>query len=174
MRSILIVVFDISFHHPEQLLFTKDKQVIQTLAAYGTDEAFTHGIGFGRTNGCPHDIDRGSLSNRGKTLPIVPVVVPNEILGALLKRGRFAQLLSNPSIRWMTGHAQMDNASRTEFDDDKDEKGAKEDIGDLNEITCPEGIGMMTQKRFPSLAQRTIRTEPTQLFEHRAFPHLPA
>jgi hypothetical protein len=174
MRSILIVVLDISFHHPEQMLFIKDEKVIQTLAAHGTDEPFTNGISFGRTNRRPHDIDRGSLGNRGKMLPIFPVVVPDEILGSLLKWRRFAKLLSNPSIGWMTGNAQMDNASRTEFDDDKDEKRAKEDIGDMSEITCPDGICMITQKRFPSLARRTNRAEMAQIFEHRAFPNPPA
>jgi hypothetical protein len=39
------------------MFLTKNEQVIQTLAAHGTDEAFTHDIGFGRTNGCPHDLD---------------------------------------------------------------------------------------------------------------------
>ena len=51
MWSILIVVLDISFHHLEQMFLIKNEQVIQTLAAHGTDEAFTHGVGFGRTKG---------------------------------------------------------------------------------------------------------------------------
>jgi hypothetical protein len=56
----------------------------------------------------------------------------------LVETASLRGVVEPPSIGWMTGNAHMDNASGAEFEDDKDEQGAKEHIGDLNEITCSE------------------------------------
>ena len=63
-----------------------------------------------------------------RAILLVPVV--DEILGTSIPGSGFAQLLGDPFIGGGAGHRSVDDTPGVQFDDDKDEEGAKQQVVD--------------------------------------------
>ena len=80
-----------------------------------------------------------------------------------LSAGRcFPELLSDPGIRGIPGHAKVNEASRAQLDDDEQEYASEEDVIGLKEITGPDLPGMVAEEGCPG---RHWGTGPTYLLD---------
>ena len=59
------------------------------------------------------DVNLGASSDRGKVWTLFLIVIADQMLGTLSERGGFPQLLSDPFIGGVTGHADVDDPTRT-------------------------------------------------------------
>jgi len=85
-------------------------------------------------------------------VPILAIVVPNEIFRFLVPRSGFPQLLGGPFIGRVDGDSSMDNAPCLVMHDDEDVERLEEESMHDGEITGPYILGMVSQKRSPVLA----------------------
>ena len=92
-------------------------------------------------------------------MSVLAVVVAYEEARSDVKGRRFADLLGKPSISGMTRDPGMDDASGSVVNHDEDKDGAKEHIVALQQVTCPNGAGVVVQKGRPGLRRRTRRTQ---------------
>lgn len=65
-------------------------------------------------------------------------VVADEVSWSFPERCCLSQLLGDPGIGGVSSNAELDQASRTELDDDEQEEGAEDEIMGKNEITGPD------------------------------------
>ena len=136
------------------MAFIADEQMVQTFAANAADESFTYGIGTRGTKRRFDDINLGASDRCGKVLTVFLVIIADEVLGAFSERGGFSQLLGDPFVCWVTGHADMDDPARAQLDDHKREQPANPHVGDLNEVARPDILSVIVQERLPGLARR--------------------
>lgn len=67
-----------------------------------------------------------------------------------IRRG-FAELLGNPGISRMTSHANMDDFSALQLDDEEGKERAEEEVGDRQEVARPDVVCMVLQEGRPCL-----------------------
>ena len=68
----------------------------------------------------------------------------------------------------MVRDADVDDSSCGMLDDDKHKNGSKPEIMRLQEVTCPDGRGVIVDKRDPGLIAWPRRATPFQIFLDRA------
>jgi hypothetical protein len=122
MGSASVEIRDICREHGEQMVVIPDEQMVQALTAERTDEPLTDCIGTRRTERGFNDLNPAASSHRGKMLPILLVVVSDEVLGATTKRRGFTLLLGNPGIGRVARYAQMNHPPRAKVNDHKDKQ----------------------------------------------------
>jgi len=116
----------------------KNQQMIQAFLTNTSQEAFTDRIGSWRMNGRFEQLDATGLRHTSKARPKFVVVISYQILGCVPIRGGFSKLLCHPNIGRGSRDSDMDDLARLQFDEEEDEEWAKEEIGDLEEVTCPD------------------------------------
>src|SRR5690242_17590377 len=72
--------------------------------------------------------------------------------GPCPEASRFPQLLCRPGVGWRASDPHMDDLTSVEINDEEGEQRAKEEVGDLQEITGPSILGMVMQERGPGLS----------------------
>ncbi len=75
MRTSLIEIVDIGFHHASEMRFAHEQEMIQALTAYTADEAFNNGVGTRSAEGRTQDLDARSRCNSIEESAILAVVV---------------------------------------------------------------------------------------------------
>jgi hypothetical protein len=79
--------------------------------------------------GCCHPQETGSK---------LAVVITDEILRCLPKRGRFPKLVRHPDIGRRACDAHVDHLARFQLDNEEREERPKEQISNLEEVTYPD------------------------------------
>jgi hypothetical protein len=116
----IIEVRLVLFHHPVQVSLAQDEVEIQALTAHTAQKAFADGVRSRCSIRGPQYLD--PLSDPRKGWTVLAVVVADEVSWSFRKGCCFSQLLGDPGIGWVSGHAEMDEASRAELDDDEQEE----------------------------------------------------
>ena len=98
MRPGLIEVLDIGTQDTMQLLLLQDEQVIETLAPYTAQKAFTDGIGPWRVIGRFQDLDAADCGHTRESHPKLAIVISDEILRPHTK-GR-GEAVGQSTRRW--------------------------------------------------------------------------
>src|SRR4051812_37244356 len=98
MRTVLIEILGIVLQHPRQMTFAENEQVIQTLAAYTSEEPFTDSVRARGSNRRFEDGDGRSGRHPIKGSSKLGVMITNEIFGGGAQRSRLAELLGDPSL----------------------------------------------------------------------------
>ena len=147
MGSCLVEVGHIGLEHALELLLLQDQQVIQAFLTNTPQEAFTDGIGSRSVIRRLENLDTTCPRHTSKAWPKLTVVITNEVLGCVPIRGGFSQLLGHPGIRRRACHADMDHPSRLQFYDEEGKERPKEEIGDLQEVACPDLCGVIARDR---------------------------
>src|SRR3954447_3926285 len=112
MGSTGIEILDVDLQQAKQMAFIADEQMVQTLAANAADKAFTNRVGARGTIRCFDDLNLRASSDGGKMLTVFLVIITDQMLGTLPERGGFTQLLSDPFVGGVTGHADVDHPAR--------------------------------------------------------------
>ena len=66
----------------------------------------------------------------------------------------------------------MDDTTSMQFDDDKDEDRAKQQVVDGGEVTGPDVLGVVLEEGFPGLAAGGGRSELVEVFLDGTFADL--
>jgi hypothetical protein len=107
--------------------------VVEAFLSYTSGEAFADRIGSGSVIGCIENLNSTGCRHTSEAGPKFAVVITNQILRSLSKRGGFSKLLGHPGIGRGPCDADMDHPSRLQFDEEEGEERLKEEIGHLNE-----------------------------------------
>src|SRR5215469_12058712 len=159
LRPGLIEVLNRGTQDTMQLLLVQDEQVIQTLSPHTSQKALTDGIGAFRVIRCFQDLDAAGGCHTRKTGSKLVITIANEILRPLSKGSRFPQLLGGPGVGRRASDAHMDDLTRVQINDEEGKQGAKEEVGDLQEITGPDVFGMIVQEGLPGLSSWPCGTD---------------
>src|SRR5258706_2085615 len=155
MRSCLVVIRHIGLHNLIQLTFIEGEKVIQAFASDTAEQAFTDGIRLWRAIGRFQYFNSAGVCDTGKGCPELAVIIPNQALGMLTKRGGCSQLLGDPRIGWSSGHPKLDNSPRVQLNDEVDMHHAEKQGVHRQEVARPNTCGMIVQKGEPLLRTRT-------------------
>ncbi len=98
MRSCLVEVDHIRIQNALELLLLQDQQMVETCLPDASQEALADGVGSWCMNRRLEQHDATGRRHPQKTGSKLAVVITDEILRCLPKRGRFAQVLCHPGI----------------------------------------------------------------------------
>jgi hypothetical protein len=97
-----------------ELLLMQDEQVIETLAPYTAEKAFTEGIGSrGVIGGCEY-LDATRVGDPSEARSNFALVIPDEVFRSLSIRCGFSQVLRNPGVCRSSCDAHMDHFARAQ------------------------------------------------------------
>ena len=108
MGSCLVEVGHIDIEDTLELLLIQDQQVVEAFLPHAPQEALADRIGSGSVIRRFEYLDTTGRRHASKSRPEFAVVITNEILRRLSKRGGFSQLLGHPGIGWRACHVHMD------------------------------------------------------------------
>ena len=91
----------------------------------------------GREMWCPQELDLCPAHHAGKERTERAVVVTDQEPGRLPKGRCLAELLGDPGIGGMAGHAIMEDFSALQVNDEEGKQGTKEEVGDGQEVARP-------------------------------------
>src|SRR5947209_7664950 len=151
-RPGLVEVLDIGTQDTMQMILLQDEQVIETLVTHAAQKPFTDGIGPWCVIGGFEYLDTAGCGYVRETGPKFAVTITKEILWRLSIGGCLSQLLCGPGIGRRASDTYMDHFARVQFDDEESKQGAKEEVGDLQEITGPHILRMVVQESGPVLS----------------------
>ncbi len=152
MRPGSVEVVYIGSQYPLELLLMQDEQVIETLATHTQEKAFTDRIGPWCVVGRFQYLDAAGCGHARKTGSKLIITIANEIFRRLSKGSRFPQLLRSPGIGRRASDPHMDDSARVQIDEEEGKQGAKEEVGDLQEITGPYILRVVVQESGPVLS----------------------
>lgn len=131
--------------------------MVEAFAPNGADEALDVAIGLGGQDGRAEHTDAGALGHSVESAAELGVIVAEEELGALTKRGELAEPLGEPVAgRGSRGHGAQD-LTRLEVHDDEDKVAAEPEVPDLEEVAGPNRRRLVLEERGPALAARVLR-----------------
>ncbi len=141
--------------HLVEMALAQDEDVIQALASDAPKEALHDCIRTRGLNRRTDDPDPACLGHPRKCRPELGVVVSEQERRPLIEGGSFAELLGDPGIARMTGHAHMYDAARGMLDDEESEEGTEDEVRRLEEVTRPDALGLGAEEGRPSLPARS-------------------
>jgi hypothetical protein len=97
-------------------------------------------------------LDAARRCDSSETGPKLAIMIANEVLRRVSIGSRLPQLLCGPRVGRSTGHTDMDDLPRSQFNDEEGKKRAKEEVGDLEKITGPDLPRMIAEEGPPVLA----------------------
>ena len=86
-------------------------------------------------------------------LPVLAVVVADQVLGAFAQRRRLPELLGSPAIARNPGRTHMHDLSVSVLDDEEGEGGPEEQVVQLEEVSSPGVVPVVLEERFPGLVE---------------------
>jgi hypothetical protein len=149
MRPCLVEVGHIGLEDALELLLLQDQHVVQTFLPNTPQEALADRIGAWCIIGSFENLDTTCPRHPSEARPKFAIVITNQVLGRLSIGCGFSQLLGHPGIGRRSSDSDMDHFPRLQFYDEEREERAKEQIGDLKEVTRPDLGGVGVQKGRP-------------------------
>src|SRR5215472_7754084 len=125
--------------------------MVEAFLPHTPQKAFAYGVGSWSMNRRFEQLDAIRRYHSVETGSILAVVITDQILWCLPIRRRFPQLLRHPGIGRRASDADMDDLACLELDNEEREEWLKEEINDLQEITCPDLPCVVAEKRAPLL-----------------------
>ncbi len=130
----------------------QDEQVIETLASYTSEKAFTCGIRLRNVIRCFENLDSTCLRNPLEALPKLTIIIPDEILRPLTIGSGFPKLLCSPGISRISCDADVDHSARLQFDDEEGEQRAEEEGSHWEKVAGPDLLSMSVYEGAPLLS----------------------
>ena len=149
-----VIVRDVAGQDAAQVLFTKDEDVIETLAPEGADEPL-------RARVLPRAVRRGqdftdshALHALSEHVTVDRVSIAEEVgRGGVVREG-VHDLLGRPGGGGMLGDIEVEDAPAVVGEHDEDEQNAQARGGNSKEIDGDEVPDMIGQERAPRLRRR--------------------
>lgn len=152
---------DIFTNQPLQVSVAKNDHVIQAFASDAANEALTHCVRFGRTYGCPENVDPPVFGYARESLSIFAVVVTDQKAGSFVVRGGFSHLLGNPDVTRCACDAVVHYPARPQLNYEVHEDHAEQQVVGLHKIAGPYFVDMVANKGRPGLPPLDWRQSPT-------------
>ncbi len=168
----LIEIQDIGLEEAVELPLMEDQEMIQTFSPHTSQKTFTNGICLGSSVRRSKHFDATGGCHACKMQSEFPVVIPNQLFGRLPIRSCLPQLLRYPAISGRPRHIHMDDLPRLQLDNEEGEKGTKEEISDLQEITGPHLCRMIAEKGPPSLSISASWMDLLHILLNSLFTHV--
>ena len=117
-----------------QRVFIEDDHMVQTLAAYRSDDTFHVCALPRRSRSAEHFVDVHDLELLAELLPVDPISVSEQIFRRGVERKSFAHLLCGPFGCGMGCDVEVDNAASVVRENNKDEEDFKPNRVDREEV----------------------------------------
>ena len=134
-----------------QVSLVQRNQEIQTLPADSSDEAFAESVRLGRVERRFQDAQAHRLQGRIELGGVNLVAGVDEEPIRFLARGGLPELLERPVRGGMIGDIEVSDPARSHFHDHEDVQHAKARCHTDEEITGQQALGMVANKRRPTL-----------------------
>lgn len=134
MGSRSIEVPHIVCQHTTKMTLMQDQEMVETLSADTAQEALADGIGPGSSVGSSEHLDAAGGRDTCKLIPVLAIVVTDQIPGSCSERRRLSQLLRDLLISRMPRDSHMDHYAGTELNDKEGKQGPKPEISNLKEV----------------------------------------
>jgi hypothetical protein len=144
VRAGVIEVGDVFLDDAMKMALAEDEEVVEAFSAETPQESLADGVGLWRPDWRPQDFDMRLLSDPVEGGPVLGVIVTNEESRRFPQWCSIAELLCDPWIGRIARNGEMHDATGLEFDDDKDEHGAKKGIVGLEEVAGPDLMGVVS------------------------------
>src|SRR5216683_5050183 len=151
MSPVVMVVRDVIREEPLEMALVQRNDLVEQLAPATADPALRDSI-------LPRALDRGLHatnchgSNRSRYFQsVLCVVIEDEELGHGLIGKCVAQLLHNPTARWMTSDIEVQDAATVMADDEKAVEHTERERRDREEIHRCDGFAVIAKKRQPAV-----------------------
>ena len=146
-----VIVRHLFAENPSEMSFVNGDQPIQTLPTHRADQSFAKRVGLrrprrGLEHMPPHRRDC-PVDRCGKDA--IPIVEDEPV--RRLRSDDCAKLLNRPLRRGMLRHIPVEDATRTDLEDDEDIEDAKGDGHGREEVTRHDRVCMIPHKRRPPL-----------------------
>ena len=152
MRTGMVEVLDVLLDAVAQMPFAQDKQAVQAFPPKAAQKTLAVCVGARSVMRRVEHLDPSPARDAVKRRAILAVIVADQEPWSLTERRCFPQLLGYPALAGMPRDREMHHPSGRQFDDDKDKQVAKPEVMQLQEITGPDGRGMVVQEGEPGLA----------------------
>ncbi len=150
-----MIISEISRKQAAQMRLAQNDQVIQTLAAQGSDQSLRERILPGAERGGNDFGDAHAGDAVPKHVAVNSVAIPQEPARRGLVRKGFNDLLGRPRGRRMVRDRQVDDSSAVVREQYEDEQDASGEGRDREEVHRDEGCDVIGQERSPRLGGRT-------------------
>ena len=134
-----------------QVSLVQRNQEIQTLAADTSDEAFAESVRLGRMERRFQDAQAHRLQGRIELGGVNGVAVVDEEPVRFLSRDGLPELLERPVRGGMSGDVAVSDPACSHFHDHENVQHPKAGCRTDEEITCQQALGMVVNKRHPTL-----------------------
>ena len=141
------------------MFFTEDDNVVEALAANGTDQPFHERILPGRVRGRQDFLDAQALQLVPELASVTGIVVANEEAQSGIPGEGLDNLLVGPFRGGMAGDVEMDNAAAVMTENDQDVEQAESCCWHDEEIQRSELRDMIVEEGTPGLRRRLTRTD---------------
>ena len=132
----------ICIEHVVELPLMQDQQMIEALTPDTAQEALTDGIGALGIIRSLEKLDVACFRNPCETHPELAIMIADEVLRSRAIGGSLPQLLCGPSIGGRVRDADVDHFPRVQEGDEEGEQRTEEEMGDRQEVTRPDLLGM--------------------------------
>lgn len=137
-----------------EMTFVQDEEEVEALAPNTAQKSLANSDSFGWSIGRGQDSDIGPIGDSIERNAELVVVVTDQKTGGIAKWYCLPQLLGDPGIVWTSGHAEMQQAMRTQLDHNEDKDDAEEEGKCLEEVNGPHVPGMVAKECGPRLPMR--------------------
>jgi len=166
-----VEVSEILTQYLVEMALAQDKDMIQALASDAAKKALNQRIRTRCTNRCAHDPDPTRLGYSRECRSELGVVVAEQESRQLVEGSGLAELLGDPGIGRVTGHAQMHDAARGMLDDEEGEQGPEGEVGALEKVAGPDAFSLVAEEGRPGLPARSWSTSTPQILLDSPFGH---
>ena len=146
--------------------------MVQAFLPHAPEKPLANGIGSWRLNRRCEQLDATGRRHSAETGSKLTIMITDQILWRLSIGGGLAELLGHPRIGRRACHAHMDHLARPQFDKEEGKKRPKEQIGDLQEVTGPDLIGVRAQKDRLLLTSWLVRANSSGILLDGALTHM--
>ena len=149
MCSILVVIGEVGTENPFQVSLVQHNDVIQTLAADRTDQAFDVWILPGRSPRRDNLFNAHVGHTRFELVPVDAISIANQEARDFVVGECFDNLLCRPLGRRVLGHVEVDHRSSVMSQDDKSEQNVESSRRNREKVDCHDVLQVIVEECSP-------------------------
>jgi hypothetical protein len=139
--------------HPVEMPLAEYQDVVETIPAHAAQKALAVRIHLGSSRSRTQHANVHGSRSTVEVQPESVVVVADEESRRGTTRGRVPKLLGDPCRVRISRHADVDDAARTEIDNEKCEDRPEPNVVELQKIARPDLASVVLEKGRPRLSR---------------------
>jgi hypothetical protein len=129
----------------------QNNEVVQTLSAYGSDQALHVGILPGTLRRREYLFNPQRLQSPLDFISESAIPIPDQIAWRFAVSERLDNLLCNPSGCWVIGHVEVEHFAPAMLQHEEHKQDSEPDCRNSKEVHRRDLANMIAKKRFPGL-----------------------